>query len=182
MTVYFVRCGEDGPVKIGFSKNPPSRIRDLQLSNPHNLFLIHLIENASKKDEQDIHKKFRHLRIRGEWFYFDEEMLTYFAETTPVISPDVSYDVFIKAWLDCFGSEIIDPRSLINHAIENDKFLLKGLIEDIGMNKNHLHPDILTAWLSRNENRRLRGGHRLKRTGKRWQLLPVLDRLNATAA
>lgn len=70
--VYLVQQGYTGPIKIGLSDNVCKRIEELQTGNPVELLLIAAIGPMSRKKaeqlEKSLHKKFRHKRIRGEWF------------------------------------------------------------------------------------------------------------------
>ena len=65
--VYFIQAGEDGPIKIGFSKDVESRLTDLQVASPEELRLLRTIE-GTKEDEAHVHYLFSSYRLRGEWF------------------------------------------------------------------------------------------------------------------
>jgi len=77
MAVYFIQQGKDGPVKIGFTKKEPlKRLYSLQTANPKPLRLL-LSLTGDFELERLIHKKLAHLRLRGEWFEFCPEMVTF---------------------------------------------------------------------------------------------------------
>jgi hypothetical protein len=84
MSVYFIRRGEDGPVKIGFAKVPASRIRDIQTYVPEQLIIVRIISDGDRTTEKLLHFHYRHLLLRGEWFRYDETML--------IIDPNVDID------------------------------------------------------------------------------------------
>lgn len=68
--VYFI-CNEnfDGKVKIGRSKNPDKRLKQLQTGNPNILKIYRLIKFDPKINmEVIIHKYFRDVNIINEWF------------------------------------------------------------------------------------------------------------------
>lgn len=69
--IYFVR-GDD-KVKIGFSKDVESRIKDLQASSPLELSLLLTIKGTTKT-ENELHDRFDKYRIRGEWFRYEGEL------------------------------------------------------------------------------------------------------------
>jgi hypothetical protein len=56
-------------LKIGTSKNPTYREKTLHSQEP----VIHLIAkwNCSKELEKSLHEKYKHKRVRGEWFRLD---------------------------------------------------------------------------------------------------------------
>lgn len=65
--VYFIRAGRTNLVKIGWATDVDKRQRELQTASPHPLHLIGY-EPGSLFDEADWHDRFKHLRVRGEWF------------------------------------------------------------------------------------------------------------------
>lgn len=66
--IYFIQVDGSGPIKIGYSKSRPNtRIKELSTGmsgEPHTLAII----KGSLKDEANLHARFNHLRIKGEWF------------------------------------------------------------------------------------------------------------------
>jgi hypothetical protein len=66
--VYFIQAGEDGPIKIGYSARPENRLRELQLGNWQDLFLLKKIRGSSEL-EATYHSKFADAHIRSEWFH-----------------------------------------------------------------------------------------------------------------
>ncbi len=75
MPVYFARAGQDGLVKIGYAIDVAARIRHLQCGLPFDLVVVREVEGSRRK-ETAFHRHFRHLRVRGEWFRWDDELLT----------------------------------------------------------------------------------------------------------
>ena len=73
--IYFMRAGDNGPVKIGSARDPAIRLRYFRTGNPEPLSIVRVIEGG-RKEERALHQAFRHLRIQGEWFRFDESMLS----------------------------------------------------------------------------------------------------------
>jgi hypothetical protein len=67
--VYFLQFGER--VKIGFTTNLPNRLKNV----PHDKLLA--LVPGTISTERMYHKKFESLRITGEWFEPDAEMLNY---------------------------------------------------------------------------------------------------------
>lgn len=75
MPVYMIRAGEDGPLKIGWSKNVPERQKIIQPTIPVELKLVRVLDVAPWV-EGWLHQQFKGLRLLGEWFSFDQVMLT----------------------------------------------------------------------------------------------------------
>ena len=76
--VYFVQESGIGAIKIGTAKGVSARVRDMAVSTPHLLSVLAVIE-GNRNAEQALHHRFRHARIRGEWFRPVPELLEYIA-------------------------------------------------------------------------------------------------------
>ena len=92
----YARTDESGKiiVKIGFSKNPKSRMRDLRVAIPG----IELIayEKGSMQTENDLHREFSVCSIDGEWFAFNmskQKFVELFHDTVEALNydKDVAY-------------------------------------------------------------------------------------------
>jgi hypothetical protein len=81
--VYFViERPFSGRVKIGYSKNPDRRLRELQTGSSRTLVIYSRIEGVTKEAEREIHNLCREHRRAGEWFdmslfQVDSIVLTY---------------------------------------------------------------------------------------------------------
>lgn len=71
--VYFVGT-KDGPVKIGLTNDPATRLQHLQTSSPDELLLLAVVP-AGRSLERAYHSCFAGYRIRGEWFERNELMM-----------------------------------------------------------------------------------------------------------
>lgn len=78
-SVYFIQAGSDGPIKIGFAKNPEARLRDLQPGNHRTLFL-RATRPGTGADERHHHERFASARLIGEWFAPVPALLSYIKE------------------------------------------------------------------------------------------------------
>jgi len=72
--VYFLQSRETGLIKIGFSKQPKSRTKNLMVSHHEEIEPIGFIP-GSQRTESSIHKAFSKTHKRGEWFYPSIELL-----------------------------------------------------------------------------------------------------------
>lgn len=79
MGVYFIQAGEDGPIKIGRSRNVKARLASLQVSAPERLTLIAFYA-APPVEEARLHRLLAEHRITGEWFRPHADVLAVVAE------------------------------------------------------------------------------------------------------
>lgn len=69
MYVYAIREVSTGNVKIGISKNPTERLKQLQIGNSSHLELAAYMKADNRyKDETAAHKAICDINIRSEWF------------------------------------------------------------------------------------------------------------------
>lgn len=66
--VYFIRQGSTGPIKIGWSKNIPRRIREIGCGWAEEGELLAVLPSLDERPEKLLHKLLARDRIRGEWF------------------------------------------------------------------------------------------------------------------
>jgi hypothetical protein len=114
MAVYMMQDADGGDVKIGFTLDLAARLDQLRcITKLQNLRVIRLVE-GERAAEREIHFRYRHLRQRGEWFSYVEDMLTddlgfpdipvpprsptlVIARTIGVRVPEVSYRALLAA-------------------------------------------------------------------------------------
>lgn len=73
--VYFIRpMGKAGPIKIGHSTFPPTRLITMQIWSYEELEIISQFA-APRKMEKDLHERFARYQIRGEWFLACDELV-----------------------------------------------------------------------------------------------------------
>jgi len=80
--VYFIQSAKQGPIKIGFSADVQQRMAGLQTAHPYPLRLL-AQHPGSPKLEKLIHELFEHLRIDGEWFRYDKQIVEYARRGAP---------------------------------------------------------------------------------------------------
>lgn len=72
--IYFLRPkGEQGPIKIGLSRKPASRLRTYEIWSPAILELAASC-HAHMNSEQFLHRHFLGDYLHGEWFEWSEEL------------------------------------------------------------------------------------------------------------
>lgn len=72
--VYLMRVGNKNVYKIGHSKDPKERLKDIQTSNYKPIFLIACCPGGSSL-EKYFHNKYSSENIHLEWFRFDNKQL-----------------------------------------------------------------------------------------------------------
>ena len=78
--IYLVRAGAD--YKIGFSKHPEQRVKEIQTSCSEKVELIHKIPSklSIRLHESVLHRMFAAKRKNGEWFALNEKDVLDFPE------------------------------------------------------------------------------------------------------
>lgn len=72
--VYLIRCGKTNFYKIGRSTDLQRRLLDISASNPHLIFLEHVIVDPQYGIiEKRLHSMFQRKRLKGEWFCLKEK-------------------------------------------------------------------------------------------------------------
>ena len=72
--LYVIRSGDkdNNPIKIGIAKNVDGRLKELQIGNPQQLFVLYKIPMKSRSHaymvEARLHRQLNKYKIRGEWF------------------------------------------------------------------------------------------------------------------
>lgn len=79
MRLYFIREGEDGPIKIGIAESPERRRHGLQGGNPRRLHILKSLPaghfGAAIATERRWHRAFAAERLEGEWFRACDRLL-----------------------------------------------------------------------------------------------------------
>jgi hypothetical protein len=105
--VYAILDSVNNCLKIGKANNIGSRMVDLQIGNPTELKLIATIpclsENHAFSVESELHRRYSHLYIRGEWFKHDDELLKEFFNFIDTHQSKKTRDSLITntLWEDC---------------------------------------------------------------------------------
>jgi hypothetical protein len=82
--VYFVRNGK--AIKIGFTTDLDQRLKRLQTASSSTLELLGAVA-GTLEDEQNLHRRFANLQIRGEWFRGHTSLMAYIREATKAPEP-----------------------------------------------------------------------------------------------
>lgn len=128
MAIYFIQAA-DGAVKIGRANNVNRRLRNLQTAHAQELILLRTIEGG-ELEEWACQFEFRDLRIRGEWFQFSEQMLSF-------VPRELSKAVLLRQR----HKENDNEYSLVNHvraAIKHHPLKQKQIAQMMGLSASSL--------------------------------------------
>lgn len=75
--IYFAQQENGGPIKIGSARRIYGRLSELQVGNPSRLCLVGYFAIETRAIEADVHQRFDHLRVRGEWFAAERELVAF---------------------------------------------------------------------------------------------------------
>lgn len=78
--IYFVRAGDNGPIKIGTTIDVGMRLKTFQ-TIIYNITLLGVIEGG-RSEEKSLHEQFSTIRLSGEWFQDTPELLEFINENT----------------------------------------------------------------------------------------------------
>ena len=67
--LYFIQSDFTGMIKIGRSKNPKKRLKQLQTGNPNRLKLIASFKGKGE-EEKYLHEELNRYKLKGEWFSY----------------------------------------------------------------------------------------------------------------
>jgi|KBSSwiStaDraftv2_1062776.scaffolds.fasta_scaffold00132_34 hypothetical protein len=86
--IYFAQCqDENGYIKIGYTKDVNARIASFQCGCPYPIVLIAWFTSDDAKNvEATLLERFKHLRVRCEWFRPELELLDAIAQIGSVKS------------------------------------------------------------------------------------------------
>lgn len=71
--VYFIESQDSGLIKIGRSHSPADRFKAIKTMSPEKLSLLGCLPEEVAT-ENELHKRFAHLRAHGEWFEATPEL------------------------------------------------------------------------------------------------------------
>ena len=79
--LYFIEAVNTGFIKIGRSADPERRLAQLATGSPNELVILGKISGGSTL-EAELHRRFKGLRERREWFKVSPELRTFIKEAT----------------------------------------------------------------------------------------------------
>jgi len=121
MPTYIIRAGLAGPVKIGKADDVEHRREALQTAHHETLHVLRVIDTHFDA-EPILHERFAALRIRGEWFEFSEEMLTFIpAKPAPAAPAPINGRTIQELLADWSPREVAKRIGCTPKTVENWK-------------------------------------------------------------
>jgi hypothetical protein len=115
--IYFVACLPMNAVKIGYSQNPVSRVREMQTGCPAPLKLYATVP-ATMEEERRLHAAFMPLHIHGEWFRFEAKL----HDMACYLSGNADRESFLGALHDVLMQGLWNPYKTLSE----DDYLATG--------------------------------------------------------
>lgn len=84
--VYFFKESAMNAIKIGRSQNVRGRFDQIRNGMPQDLEFLGYMDGSAAK-EKEIHAKFSHLKLKGEWFQFDQSIIDFVQSNTNQVLP-----------------------------------------------------------------------------------------------
>lgn len=142
--VYFIQRGNDGPVKIGFSRNPRVRIRKLQEASGDRLRCL-CVAPGTFELERRTHLALHHHRIAREWFHPAPDVLARAAEMTIPLRSDDPSDIETpvsekRAWLMKMAARLSDKEGARLTGLTEEAF------RNVKSGDSAISFDTLTRW------------------------------------
>lgn len=81
--IYFIEADIVGLIKIGYAEDVEYRFYSIRMMSPVKLKIISTME-GNRDTEKGLHSYFDHLRVRGEWFKPDAELLSFVKNPYPI--------------------------------------------------------------------------------------------------
>jgi hypothetical protein len=148
MPVYFIRAGDTGPVKIGLSRDPKGRLKEFDIQSPVPLQLIRVV-NGDRHTELYLHKRYKSLWLRGEWFLYCPTMMGDLDLPVSPTPPDSSYrDLILEEALSKreMSAQIAEALGITRAAVSQWRRVperhLVVVARVTGIPKRRLRPDL----------------------------------------
>jgi transcriptional regulator with XRE-family HTH domain len=94
--IYVIQQGRSGPLKIGTSFDPESRMRTLQTGVIDGLTLLHQFD-GDEQIERQLHARFNQYRLAGEWFSPSSEILNWVRSIGGTVRGDAAATIRIES-------------------------------------------------------------------------------------
>lgn len=132
--VYFAQCrpaeGFLGPIKISSTKNLQGHLQALVINNPFPVYLLGwIVADEPEKLEKQLHTQFAGLRLKGDWFQVNDELITLIRQraTRPVLvttaAPDMTGTLTVEQIAELLKVSVPTVRRLVaSNAIPFHRF------------------------------------------------------------
>jgi hypothetical protein len=113
----YIYIMSDSPAyKIGMSNNPEYRLRQIRGHNPRDVKIIYQFPCSTRDDahtlEKTLHEKFKHKRIRNEWFSLNAVDLNKIKSTCELFYTNTNSYETITDWFAVESKNLFEKNSL----------------------------------------------------------------------
>ena len=72
--LYLIHDTVQNTLKIGITRNPKNRFRNIQLATSNKLVMLYALKGKAHL-EKELHKEFAEIRLASEWFKYDDRII-----------------------------------------------------------------------------------------------------------
>lgn len=137
--IYFILAPELGRIKIGFAKQPWSRLSKLQTDCPCDVRLVAFID-GDVVAEKALHARFADQRLRGEWFTYSGAVQEYIQSLEPAPAK-TKYQSRLQPICDAAGIGRSYASAIVTGKTIPPVSLMLHLFSEIGWRHPHLQGD-----------------------------------------
>jgi hypothetical protein len=117
--IYFIQSTTGGPIKIGTTASLCPRMQHWNGAIPNGLRILAVLDGGHDHETM-IHKKFRHLRITGEWFEPGDDLLEFIADagwrTDQQSARSIEDDIYsINEWIARHNKSVFSAHEIRRH-------------------------------------------------------------------
>lgn len=87
MGLYIIGNVQQNICKIGVSKNPSKRLKQIQTGCPFKVSILAYVEHLGRDSEKEMHKRYKGDRMQGEWFRINDEIRSIIGEKSKPKKP-----------------------------------------------------------------------------------------------
>ena len=137
MSIYFIQCGKNGPIKIGYTnKDVKERMAQLQTACPYELKLL-WITDGGPEEEQTLHHNLKHENIRGEWFRPGNDVLRSIDDSENLFPIKLNHDKEMEIW-ESYNNRLFmtTPLGELTFDINTDEIHINPYLETVKIKIN----------------------------------------------
>lgn len=142
--VYFIATEDMKYCKVGWSRNPCSRLDQIKVCSPFKINLIATIDDPERTRELYYHQLFANERMNGEWFYVTGSLRSFLDSYAELFTSEEMYDKCMDEIQDRHEEQEKIEKLEILHEALSEEIIKKITSEHLAKRKaEELHRDLL---------------------------------------